>query len=298
MLWLCLALTGCASAPEFAKKDSYDPFLMVQQSPAQIPLINAGNRQWQVRAELNGTPGMFAVDTGSDTTIITPEFAKKLGLLKTAVRGRFAGPNPLGQHVRYAHLSYLRLGSFLYVNFYVPILDLNHLSQATHTHLDGILGANVLVKTTCTLDWKNNLLTLNADAVAPPTNSLPIVLRQHRLAVIALVNGHPVEFTLDTGAYSSSLTEKEIARLQIPAAKKAQIKMPRADISEISPLQQTQVILDTFQLGPINRNNFPVLTWHDNVLGMDLLESWTITFNANDHWLSLTNPNSTSVTQP
>ncbi len=284
---LCLLLAGCASAPPSSLKDSYDPYLLVQQSFSSVPLINTGNRQWQVRVEINGEPGVFAVDTGSDTPIVTPQFAQKLGLLKTAVKGRFTGPNPLAQQVRYAHLTYLRLGGILYLNFYAPILNLDHLNRALHTHLDGILGNNVLGKTACTLDWSKNLLTLNADYVAPPADAIPIAVRQHRLYLTALVNGRPVEFVLDTGAYSSSLTEKEVTKLQLPPAKKTQIKMPRADISEISPLQQTQVTLDTFQFSKINQTNFPMLTWDNNVLGMDLLEPWILTFDVRGGWISL-----------
>jgi predicted aspartyl protease len=290
ILWFCLALTGCASSPRTFTKDSYDPYLMVQQSPAQLPLLSAGNHQWQVRAELNGESGNFAVDTGSDTTIITPQFAQKLGLLDTALKGDFHGSNQIGQQARFAHLTYLRLGGLLYVNFYVPILNLDHLNRATHTQLDGILGNNVLDKTTCTLDWQNHLLTLNADGLAQPANALPITTRHYHTYLTALVNGQPLEFVLDTGAYSSSLTENDSVRLQIPEPKKSQIQMPRADITEINPLKQTQVSLDSFQLGPINRTNFPMLTWHNNVLGMDLLEPWVVTFDTRAHWLSFTQP--------
>lgn len=288
MTLICLGLlVGCASNPPQPTKDSFEPDLMILKSRVELPMTPVGNHQWQVSAELGGVRGIFALDTGSETTVITPQFAEKIGLLKTATRGKFGGPNPLHQQVRYAKLNSAWFDGLLFANFYVPILSLDHLNRATHTHLDGILGNNILSKVVCSFDWKKHLLTLDPEPAPKPPNAIPIVSRKRRIFLNATVNGSPVEFAVDTGAYSSSITENELRRLYIPAAKISQVKIPRADIAEISPLQQTQASLDIFQLGPISRTNFPILTWHDNVIGMDLLEGGRLILNANAGWMSL-----------
>jgi predicted aspartyl protease len=291
-LWLFVS--GCATHPPTTaqtpqalsgSRDSFDPILLSQAPTSELPLTNAGNRQWWVRAEIDGQPGVFAVDTGSGTTIITPQFAKKLSA--ATKDDRFTGRDENGRKILYDRVAYLRLGKQLYLDFYAPILNLDHINRAMHAHIDGILGINVLGKTACTIDWKKNLLTLNTASLKPPADAIPATLGNRRLTVTAQVNGVETPFVLDTGAYCTCLDDSDLARLHIPAADQKQVDAPRIDLIESAYLPQTQARLDSFKLGSINETNFPMMTWKHNLLGMDLLEPYVLTFDARANWISL-----------
>ncbi len=292
--WLVLILAGCASRPKSTapQKDVFDPHLLVQQSPVIIPLRNAGNRQWQVEAEINGVKGWFAVDTGAENTIISPQFAEKIADSVAANKSPPPHSRPVQSTNRFFQATYLRLGGILYLDFAAPILNLDHINRAMHPPIDGILGNNVLRKTFCSLDWKNNRLTLDPGETARPPDAIPIVSQGHRVRLTAKINQQPVAFILDTGTYNSCLQTNEISALRIPAAAIRQIKAPQIDISESRVANQTEALLDEIEFGKIHRTKFPVMIWKENVLGMDLLESWVLTMDARNHWLLLTEPKS------
>jgi predicted aspartyl protease len=280
-------LAGCASAPQKQNLASFDPHLLVQEPVVRLPLMHGGNLQWRVRATVDGEEGVFAVDTGSDTTVISQQFAKRIGHLDNAVRGQFVGPNQVGQQVRFAKLTYLRLGGIFYFGFYAPILDLDHINQAMREPIDGILGNNVLRKTACSIDWRNDLLTLNTEILSRPADAIPITLRGNRIFLTANINGQDAELALDTGAYCSSLTRDEIRRLNIPKSKTKLIKTRQIDIAQSRRAMQMQVTLDSFKLDKIDRANLPVLEWDNSVMGMDVLDSWILNMDERDGWMEL-----------
>jgi predicted aspartyl protease len=284
---VCLLLAGCVSAPQRLNLASFDPQVIAQEPQARMTLIPEGNRQWRVRAMVNGQQGIFAVDTGSDATILSPQFAKKIGALDTAIPGQFSGPNQIGQKLRFTKLIYLQLGGILYLGFYAPILDLDHINRAMRNPIDGILGNNVLRKTACTFDWPNSSLVLDTSSLPRPTNAIPITMRDNRVFLIADVNNQKTELALDTGAYCSSLTQNEVRRLNIPESRRNKITGRRIDISESRQTVQTQITLDTFKLAKIDRANFPVLIWDNSVLGMDVLETCILTYDARAGWMAL-----------
>ncbi|MDB6016109.1 MAG: hypothetical protein JWR19_598 [Pedosphaera sp.] len=295
--WLLLgvSLSGCVTTHKSSDLNAYNPECLMATESVQVLLLNDNNYQWRVQVEVNGIPGTFILDTGSDCTIITPQFARKLGLLDNAKAGRLVSHDSKSGKVRFADITSLHMADVDYIGFYAPILDLDHINRALNTEVAGILGNNLLNKTAWQIDWRRNTLTLKSLSSEPPPDAIPIVIRHNRIYLTVLVNGRPTEFALDTGAYRSVLAHKELARLQIPADKRSEINAPKIDIKGAQYFKQTQVQLDSFQVGPIQRTDFFMLTWDHNALGMDLLSSWILKVDARHRWLSLTDPDATST---
>jgi predicted aspartyl protease len=288
---VCLTLAGCASARKVSNADPCDPQeSWVQETVSRVALTNFGNRLWCVRARICGQPGMFAVDTGSKYTVITPEFAGKLGLAVSGTQGRFPAQDLPGRQNQLARVPYLQFGGMFYLGFYAPVVNLDHINHAMNGHLDGILGNNILSQTGCSFDWQNKVLTLDADVSPAPDGAIPMTSRDHRFYFATQVNGQAAEFALDTGAYGSSITEAELARLQIPNAKRRPTEIWRVDIIEPSPQKETEVTLDTLRLGKLDRSGVSMMIWGNDLIGMDLLESWVLTFDARANWMTLTAP--------
>jgi len=288
---LGLALAGCASGRKDQAPDPFDPQeLWSQETLSRTALTNCDNRVWCAQAKIAGQPGLFAVDTGSEYTIITPEFADRLGLAKSLIEGRLSRPNLRGQENRFARIPYLQLGGMFYFNFYVPILNLDQINGAMHGHQDGILGNNVLSKTGCSFDWRNKTLTLDEDVTAPPAGAISMNTRNRRFYFNPKVNGQAAEFALDTGAYGSSIAKSELNRLHIPKSKWRPTEIWRVDLIEANREKEIEVTLDSFQLGGINRTRVPMMIWNNNLVGMDLLEPRVLSFDARANWMILTVP--------
>jgi hypothetical protein len=64
----------------------------------------------------------------------------------------------------------------------------------------------------------------------------------------------------------------------------------QVDIADARRVQGTELTVDTFALGPINRTNYSLVTWTHSVIGMDLLEPWVVSFSIHDGWLALSPP--------
>ena len=254
-----------------------------------MPLINGGNQQWRVQAEVNGQPGIFILDTGANLTLITPQFAAKLGLGDAAPEVKPTGAHAKTPAAKMVRLGSLKLGDMNYVGFYAPVVNLDHINEAMQTEVAGILGNNLLNKTAYQIDWnRNTLLLMHTPRPERPPDALPITIREHRIFINAQINGQPAEFALDTGAYTSTLASAEVARLRIPANKQGKVMTPKIDISGSQmAVAQTQVQLDTFSAGPISIPNYTLLTWDHNVLGMNLLQPWILTVDPWQGWLSL-----------
>jgi predicted aspartyl protease len=121
-------------------------------SPAK-PLILV-----DVHANRKG-PFQFAIDTGTSTTAITPEVAKRLG-----VKGSPVGPGTTaGAHVAVTAgvLDSFMVGGAKIDNMPVVIADFfAALSEAVGAKLDGIVGYNFLRNFNVVIDYPNERLTL------------------------------------------------------------------------------------------------------------------------------------------
>jgi predicted aspartyl protease len=290
--WLlfCAVFGGCAALPKSTELEPYNPECLMDHETAQVPLIRAPNSQWRVTVDVNGVPGIFILDTGADFTVITPQFARKLGLWDVATSGRSRERGVRPTEVKFAEITYLRMGDVDYLEFYAPILNLDHINRAMNTEVAGILGNNILNKTAYQIDWNQNTLTLRSRSAEPPAEAIPISIRKNRIYFKGLINGREAEFALDTGAYRSTLKQGELDRLQIPADQRSEIDAPEININSAQHLKQTQARLDTFQVGPMLKTNYLMLTWDHNVLGMDLLAPWILKVDARRGWMSLAAP--------
>lgn len=289
-VWIlsCLLLTGCASLKTVSQAQLCEPYLFMESESVTVPLSSGNNSQWRVKAMVNGYPGEFILDTGAEFTSITPEFAEKLKLIgDTNANTHFTKVSSTGKQIQNVAISSFKIGDLEYFNFYAAILDLKHINQAVHSEIAGILGNNLLNQTAYTINWKSNTLTFTTRLQKPPDSAIPISIRTNRIFLNVKVNGKSTEFALDTGAYRSLLSTKDMHRLAIPAEKKHQIEAPEIDVEKAVNQQHTIATLDHLKIGLIDRRNFPIMIWSHSVLGMDLLKPYILTVDARRNWLLL-----------
>jgi predicted aspartyl protease len=284
---LLLLLCSCEHPSHPKVRDQFQPDLTATDSPITVPMTEDGNLQWRVLLMVNDELGLFAVDTGAEKTVISREFASKLGVMALPESGRVGKILATDYRVPLVKVISLKMGTFTYSDFYAPVLDLSHINNVMHTRIDGILGNNILCLTRCDFDFRKNTLVMDAAGYFRPAGAIPVTLKQNRMFVTAQVNRQSAEFELDTGSFSTCMTESLVSRLRIPADSKTNIMAPRVDIFGAAQLRQLRVTLDSFDFSRIHKQKLPVMQWKNTVLGMDVLQQWKLSFDMRAGWVML-----------
>lgn len=111
-----------------------------------------------VRANGRG-PFQFAIDTGTSTTAITPELAKKLGIASSPIGPATTAGAPVG--VTAGTLQSFQVGGATIDNLDVVVADFfAMLNDAIGAKLDGIVGYNFLRHHKVVIDYPNETLSL------------------------------------------------------------------------------------------------------------------------------------------
>jgi predicted aspartyl protease len=164
-----------------------------------------------VDARANGFPAVLLLDTGAEHSILDREFAQRLGLRPVAyadLQRPYSSENTeviLVPHldIQSVHCSGLR----------IMTVDLAATSGALGVHIDGVLGNDVMRKSTITLDYSAGSVTFGRISAAP--HGVPIKLRRVGNRYFAHLNldGVPLTFLLDTGTNFSALSNSGWSRL-------------------------------------------------------------------------------------
>ena len=291
-LWLLLSglvVAGCAALKR-SNLSAYNPECFMDDETVQVSLTHDTTMQWRVNAEVDGISGVFVLDTGADFTVVTPQMARRLAVRDQGEADQSISRRFHGDRVDFAKVGCFRMGGASYLGFYAPVVNLDHISRAIRTEVDGIVGNNVLNKTAYEIDWNRDRMTLRSRSSNPPAGSMPITIQDNRVYLGGRVNGQATQFALDTGAYRSTLATRELSRLNIPRKDQIEIEAPRIDIHGAERRKQIQARLDTLEIGPILRTNYLMITWENNALGMDLLSGWILNVDARQGWMSLEAP--------
>jgi predicted aspartyl protease len=105
-------------------------------------------------------PFEFALDTGSSTSVMSPELAQRLGVATVTIPAVTAGG---GQTIKASagHVGSLAIGVTTVLDLPVLVADfLNMLSEVVGTRLDGIVGYNLLKRFRVTIDYPHGTLEL------------------------------------------------------------------------------------------------------------------------------------------
>ena len=128
----------------------------------QVPLHLANPAKPLILVDVHANrkgPFRFAIDTGTSTTAITPELAKKLGISAQPIgKGTTAGAHVA---VTAGMVTSFRIGDARVENMAVVMADFfGVLSEAVGTKLDGIVGYNFLRNYEVIIDYPNERLSL------------------------------------------------------------------------------------------------------------------------------------------
>ena len=162
--------------------------------------------------------GLFALDTGASSSVLTPEFADRLGQgLERGVRTQYHGAHGSAD-VQSVGIESIRMGEVSGEAGEAIIMNLSHVNGPDMT-LDGIVGNSFLDGYDLVIDFpgsKIELLELGslADAGAGFSTATDIAKGMGALIYLDVtVNGQPMTALLDTGSGRSAINTAGIEAL-------------------------------------------------------------------------------------
>jgi predicted aspartyl protease len=150
------ATVGCilaATGPALPQPPSRSPTKPVGFTLAQPdkPLILL-----ETRVDGQG-PFRFVLDTGAGLTMISPALASKLQIKREGSQRGFGAGGSVEVH--FGAVKSLAIGDTQVDGLKVGIMDLDALSKVCATHLDGIVGFNLLSKFRVAVDYPKKTVT-------------------------------------------------------------------------------------------------------------------------------------------
>jgi predicted aspartyl protease len=116
-----------------------------------------------VSAKINGRgPFRFSVDTGASITVVTPAVVKLARIKNNSNKVMTAVSANTRASTVLAQIDTLQVGNLTVTSLDVAVMNLATVNRATHLGLGGILGYNFLTRYRVTIDYRRNLLTLQA----------------------------------------------------------------------------------------------------------------------------------------
>ncbi|MBF6607183.1 MAG: clan AA aspartic protease [Flavobacterium sp.] len=117
-----------------------------------------------IKAKINGTSGEFILDTGASNSCVGFECIATFNLNATHSSTLAAGAGAVGMATQVATQNSLKIGRWSDPDFALVVFDLSHVNSALQQHkakpVDGIIGADVLIKGRAIIDYANLTLHL------------------------------------------------------------------------------------------------------------------------------------------
>ena len=117
-----------------------------------------------LKASINGVKGNFILDTGASNSCVGFECIELFDLTASKSKTKAAGAGATGMFTQLAKSNQLQIGRWKNKNFHLVIFDLSHVNEALTQHkakpVQGIIGADVLLKGKAIIDYYNHCLYL------------------------------------------------------------------------------------------------------------------------------------------
>jgi len=136
-----------ASLKKFLRKKKY----------SKIPLALTETNHFAITAKINGVNGRFILDTGASNTCISFDKIKLFKLTSEESEIKAAGAGATNMETLIATKNRIEIGKWKKKKLQIVLFDLVHVNEALTSHkaqpVDGIIGADVLIKAKAVIDY-------------------------------------------------------------------------------------------------------------------------------------------------
>ena len=117
-----------------------------------------------IKATINSIKGTFILDTGASNSCVGIEGIEKFQLFAELSETKASGAGATGMDTQLSKNNQLKLSHWKTTHFNVIIFDMSHVNEALASYktkaVDGIIGADVLLKGKAIIDYSNHYLYL------------------------------------------------------------------------------------------------------------------------------------------
>lgn len=138
--------------------------ILKKKNYVKIPFITTATNHLEIKAKINGVKGYFILDTGASNTCIGLD---KIDLFKLTSKEsdiKAAGAGATNMETLTSNKNHIRIGKWKHKKLNLVLFDLSHVNEALTTHnarpVDGIIGADVLMKGKAIIDYNQMYLYL------------------------------------------------------------------------------------------------------------------------------------------
>lgn len=138
--------------------------LLEKEKYKRIKFKISSTQHLLIRGKINGVEGKFILDTGASNSCVGFEAIDHFTLYAKDSETRAAGAGGTGMITQTSLQNYLQLGRWKDKDFGLVIFDMSHVNEALRAYkakpVHGIIGADVLIKGSAIIDYKNFCLYL------------------------------------------------------------------------------------------------------------------------------------------
>lgn len=268
-------------------QSSFEPQHQPLSVESNIPLVSMDKiiNPLLVRASVNNEEGLFFVDTGANVCVLSQQFARRLGIVQGSFSSRQSNTN-VKSELKIAKVNVLRLGKAVFEDFAVCVTDMNHINQLIDEPIDGIIGMSLLCRFSFTIDYGNRCLVLNPRQCLGRV--VPIMLESNALFVNVLADGQSIRMKIDTGSSQTSVDAEAWLTLRVGKVIQRR-ELHCLYINSYSVGDTEYISIKTLRLGDTRAKDLLVKSGRENILGMNLLKRYVVTFDFNQEKMYLNN---------
>ena len=138
-----------------------------RQGYVAIPITENIAGHLLIEVHVNGTPGLFILDTGAGTTVMDMLKADEFNLIHEKDDTTFTGAGAGGQGLEVCPSSgnTIQMGSFIRRDFMIALMSLQHVSESLSKiggkeEVIGVIGVDVLKPSKAIIDYNKMMLYL------------------------------------------------------------------------------------------------------------------------------------------
>ncbi|UCD60080.1 MAG: clan AA aspartic protease [Flavobacteriaceae bacterium] len=138
--------------------------LLKNKGYSKIPLILGDTNHLEVSASINGITGRFILDTGASNTCVGVDKASYFKLVSEDSEIKAASAGATDMETLVSAKNKIKIGGWKKTKQQIVVFDLVHVNEALKTHnslpVDGIIGADILIKCKAVIDYSSRNLFL------------------------------------------------------------------------------------------------------------------------------------------
>lgn len=137
---------------------------LTEQGYVRVKLKKTITNHFEIRAKINKTRGRFILDTGASKSCLGIQDAELFNLMTEESEHKASGAGPSEIDTLMSRKNSLEIGKYRLKNTELILIDLQHINNALEKQnaepVNGIIGADILIKGKAIIDYDKKYLYL------------------------------------------------------------------------------------------------------------------------------------------